>query len=192
MSKPTPSVNLLEALAGWMGVHHYTSEDCEQTPHRFVTYLRKITEGENQKAEEVLEMRFKSNADQMIHRRNVHVYSTCRHHLLPFVGVAHFAYIPNGEIVGISKIPRLIRMFSRRLQVQEELTEQIVDAFQTIVKPHGCGLSIRAYHFCEIIRGVEEPQALTETTALRGSFKENALTREEFLRSIDRTEMIFR
>jgi GTP cyclohydrolase IA len=162
------------------------------TPERFATYLEHIITGFKNEAEEVLSSQFASEAcDQMIHRRNVRVLSTCKHHLLPFIGLAHFAYLPNKKIVGISKIPRLIRMYSRRLQVQEELTEQIVSAFQTIVEPHGCGLSIRAYHFCEILRGVEEPAALTETTALRGSFKSNAQTRDEFLRSIDRSEMIF-
>jgi GTP cyclohydrolase I len=192
LTKPrTWAPEMMDAIKHYLSTNGYTGEHVEYTPERYTEYLRTMIVGRLEEPADALGTIFSANCDQMIHRRNVRVYSTCAHHLLPFVGVAHFAYLPEGKIVGISKIPRLIRVFSRRLQVQEDLTEQIVDAFQNIVKPHGCGLSIRAYHFCEILRGVEEPSALTETTALRGSFKENPQTRDEFLRSIDRSEMIF-
>jgi GTP cyclohydrolase I len=169
-----------------MGSHHI-----ELTPARVVDSLWEMTDGINEKPEEILATTFPDGScDQMVHRSSIRVVSTCAHHLLPFIGKAHFAYLPKGKIVGLSKIPRLIQLYSKRLQVQEELTAQIVDAFQEIVQPHGCGLCIRAYHFCEIARGVEEHAALTTTTALRGSFKLEP-TRDEFLRSINLQEVIF-
>jgi GTP cyclohydrolase IA len=162
------------------------------TPARFVDSLLELTAGQYGSPRDILETTFPADeCDQMIHRSGIRVVSTCEHHMLPIIGKAHFAYLPNKEIVGISKIPRLIQLFSRRLQVQERLTHQIVDAFQDIIKPQGCGLVIRAYHFCEIVRGVEEYEALTQTTALRGCFKDNDLTREEFLRSVNTQEVVF-
>ena len=163
-----------------------------KTPVRVQKFYQTMVAGEKEDPQEILGTRFDTaKHDQMIIRRNIRVVSTCAHHILPFVGKATFAYVPNEYIVGISKIPRLVRCFSRRLQVQERLTDQIVDAFQDIVKPYGCALSIKAYHFCEIVRGAEEYAAPTETTALRGTFKTNPETRAEFLRSVDKQETIF-
>ncbi len=164
----------------------------KDTPERVAEAYRQIVIGLLDDPKEILGKRFDSDVhDQMIHRRSIRVVSTCAHHILPFLGKAHFAYIPSTHIVGISKIPRLVRCFSRRLQVQERLTDQIVDAFQEIVQPLGCGLYIKAYHFCEIVRGAQEHAATTETTALRGTFKSNPQTRAEFLNSIDVKEIVF-
>lgn len=164
----------------------------EKTPDRVVAVYKDMIAGMHESPTEILGTKFDCDKhDQMIHRRSIRVVSTCMHHALPFLGKAHFAYIPNTHIVGISKIPRLVRCFSRRLQVQERLTDQIVDAFQEIVQPVGCGIYIKAYHFCEIVRGVEEYAATTETTALRGNFKTNAQTRAEFLNSINIEEIVF-
>lgn len=163
-----------------------------KTPVRVQKYFQAMVAGEKEDPKLILGTKFDTaKHNQMIIRRNIRVNSTCSHHLLPFCGKATFAYLPNTYIVGISKIPRLVRCFSRRLQFQERLTDQIVDAFQDIVQPFGCGISIRAYHFCEIVRGAEEPAAPTETTALRGNFETNTKTRDEFLASINRDEQIF-
>lgn len=128
--------------------------------------------------------------DQMIHRPKIRVMSTCAHHFLPFFGRCHFAYIPDEKIVGISKIPRLVRVFARRLQVQEHLTQQIADSFFEILRPKGCAVHIAAYHMCEISRGVEEPMSPTITTALRGCF-EDEKTKLEFLSAIDHSAPVF-
>lgn len=162
------------------------------TPERVVKAFLQMVEGLQDDPKEILSKKFDvEKHDQMIHRRNIRVSSTCAHHLKDIIGIAHFAYIPKDHIVGISKIPRLVRCFSRRLQVQERLTDQIVDAFYDIVQPAGCGLHIQAYHFCEIARGVKEHASPTDTTALRGTFKTNPTVRAEFLMAINRQEVPF-
>ena len=122
--------------------------------------------------------------DQMIHIRDIRVTSMCAHHLQPIIGVAHFAYVPNKVIVGLSKLPRMIQVLGRRLQVQERLTDEIVDVFQREVEPGGCGVHIRAYHGCMMARGVREHGSITETTALRGVFKQGE-ARQEFMASLE-------
>lgn len=161
------------------------------TPSRVVRAFTEYTSGYLEDPRLPLKKQFKGTYDQMVHRRNIRVISRCAHHMEPILGVAHFAYLPDGAVVGLSKIPRFIRILSRRLQVQEELGEQIVSIFQEEVKPLGCAVAIKAYHFCEIARGVREDSATTETTALRGSFKSNPETRAEFYNSIDYTGSIF-
>jgi GTP cyclohydrolase I len=129
--------------------------------------------------------------DQMIRVEQIQIRSICAHHFAPIVGKGHFAYLPDKAIVGLSKIPRMIDALARRPQVQENLTDQIVDLFQDTVKPMGCAFHIRAFHFCMLFRGVEEPMAFTSTTALRGCFKGNPETRREFLDGIDYQAPIF-
>jgi GTP cyclohydrolase I len=107
----------------------------------------------------------------------------CEHHLLPFFGRAHVAYLPNGKIIGLSKIPRIVDVFARRLQVQERLTDQVADAIMTVLEPHGVGVVIEAYHLCMMMRGVEKQNSKTVTSALRGAFL-NGPTRDEFLRLV--------
>jgi GTP cyclohydrolase I len=113
--------------------------------------------------------------------RDIELYSMCEHHMLPFFGKAHIAYIPNGRIVGLSKLPRLVEVFARRLQVQERLTEQIASAIERVLRPAGVGVVIEAYHLCMMMRGVEKQNSKTITSALRGGFRDDSKTREEFL-----------
>jgi GTP cyclohydrolase I len=117
----------------------------------------------------------------MVMVRDVELYSLCEHHLLPFFGKAHIAYIPDGHIVGLSKIPRIVEVFARRLQVQERLTEEIASAIDDVLKPTGVGVVIEAYHLCMMMRGVEKQNSRTITSAVRGAFRDDPKTREEFL-----------
>src|SRR5436309_2068741 len=116
--------------------------------------------------------------------RDIEVYSLCEHHLLPFFGRAHVAYLPNGRLVGLSKIPRVIEVFARRLQVQERLTDQVADALMEVLDPRGVGVVIEAYHLCMMMRGVEKQNSKTVTSALRGALLQDAKTRDEFLRLV--------
>ena len=120
----------------------------------------------------------------MICVRDIEIYSMCEHHMLPFFGKAHVAYLPNGRLVGLSKIPRVIEVFARRLQVQERLTDQVADALCAVLKPQGVGVVIEAYHLCMMMRGVEKQNSKTVTSALRGAFRDDAKTRDEFLRLV--------
>src|SRR2546430_6813305 len=116
--------------------------------------------------------------------RDIEIYSLCEHHLLPFFGKAHVAYLPNGRLVGLSKIPRVIEVFARRLQVQERLTDQVADALMDVLEPRGVGVVIEAYHLCMMMRGVEKQNSKTITSALRGALLQDAKTRDEFLRLV--------
>ena len=124
---------------------------------------------------------FKEDHDNMIMVRDIELYSMCEHHMLPFFGKAHVAYIPNGKIVGLSKIPRIVDVYARRLQVQERLTEQIAEGLCRVLKPAGVGVVIEAYHLCMMMRGVQKQNSRTITSALRGQFRDCPMTRSEFL-----------
>ena len=158
-------------------------EGLARTPVRVAKSLRFLTQGYDSSAEEVVGKGvFKEDHDNMIMVRDIEVYSLCEHHMLPFFGKAHVAYIPNGKIVGLSKIPRIVDVYARRLQVQERLTEEIADGLCRVVKPSGVGVVIEAYHPCMTMRGVEKQNSKTITSALRGAFREDPKTRDEFLR----------
>lgn len=162
------------------------------TPARVVQTFQEMIAGYKVDPGDYLVKRFHQGSyDEMIHVRDVRIISTCAHHLKPILGKAHFAYVPGEYIVGLSKIPRMIDALSRRLQVQENLTEQIVDIFEEVVKPKGCAVNIRAYHLCVMARGAEENDMSMETTALRGVFRKLPEARQEFLASIDRIGRIF-
>jgi GTP cyclohydrolase I len=120
----------------------------------------------------------------MICVRDIEIYSMCEHHMLPFFGRAHVAYLPNGRIVGLSKIPRVVEVFARRLQVQERLTDQVAEALCSVLKPQGVGVVIEAYHLCMMMRGVEKQNSKTVTSSLRGLFRDDGKTRDEFLRLV--------
>jgi GTP cyclohydrolase I len=153
------------------------------TPRRVARSLTWLTQGYNHTAEEVIGKGvFKEDHDNMIMVRDIELYSMCEHHMLPFFGKAHVAYIPNGKIVGLSKIPRIVDVFARRLQVQERLTEEIAEGLCSVLEPSGVGVVIEAYHLCMMMRGVQKQNSKTITSALRGVFREDPKTRDEFLR----------
>ena len=153
------------------------------TPERVAKAMKFLTEGYSSSAEEVVgEGIFEEEHDNMIMVRDIELYSLCEHHMLPFFGKAHVAYIPNGKIVGLSKIPRIVDVFARRLQVQERLTEQIAEGLCRVLNPSGVGVVIEAYHLCMMMRGVQKQNSKTITSALRGAFREDPKTRDEFLR----------
>ena len=154
-----------------------------KTPQRVANSMAFLTEGYSSSAEEVVGKGvFKEEHDNMIMVRDIELYSLCEHHMLPFFGKAHVAYIPNGKIVGLSKIPRIVDVYARRLQVQERLTEQIADGLCRVVNPSGVGVVIEAFHLCMMMRGVQKQNSKTITSALRGAFREDPKTRDEFLR----------
>jgi GTP cyclohydrolase I len=153
------------------------------TPRRVARSLTWLTQGYNHTAEEVIGKGvFKEDHDNMIMVRDIELYSMCEHHMLPFFGKAHVAYIPNGKIVGLSKIPRIVDVFARRLQVQERLTEEIAEGLCSVLQPSGVGVVVEAYHLCMMMRGVQKQNSKTITSALRGVFREDPKTRDEFLR----------
>ena len=158
-------------------------EGLKRTPQRVASSLAWLTRGYEMNAEQVVGQGIFSaeGATNMVMVRDIELYSLCEHHMLPFFGKAHIAYIPNGKIVGLSKLPRLVEVFARRLQVQERLTEQIAQAIDDTLSPQGVGVVIEAYHLCMMMRGVEKQNSKTITSALRGLFRSDPRTREEFL-----------
>jgi GTP cyclohydrolase I len=160
-------------------------EGLRNTPARVAASLRWLTRGYQMAVEDVIgDAVFEEKHENMILVRDIEIYSLCEHHMLPFFGRAHVAYLPDGRIVGLSKIPRVVEVFARRLQVQERLTDQIADALCQVLKPLGVGVVIEAYHLCMMMRGVEKQNSKTVTSALRGSFRNDGMTRDEFLRLV--------
>ncbi|CAD5914882.1 GTP cyclohydrolase 1 2 [Planktothrix agardhii] len=152
------------------------------TPKRVVKALKFLTQGYNQSLDELLNGAvFTENTDEMVLVRDIDIFSSCEHHILPIIGRAHVAYIPNGKVIGLSKIARICEMYGRRLQVQERLTAQIADALQGLLKPQGVAVVIEATHMCMVMRGVQKPGSWTVTSAMRGAFSEDPKTRQEFM-----------
>jgi len=152
------------------------------TPERFEKALRHLTSGYQQDIKKVLNgALFDVPYDEMVIVKDIEIFSLCEHHLLPFFGTCHVAYLPNHKVVGLSKIPRLVNMFARRLQVQERLTSQIAQALMEHLEPRGVGVVIEARHLCMAMRGVEKQHSQTVTSAMLGEFRENARARTEFL-----------
>jgi len=153
-----------------------------KTPDRVAKAMRFLTQGYSQDPDTLLNSAlFTVDYDEMVVVKDIDVFSLCEHHLLPFFGKAHVAYLPAGKVLGLSKIPRLVDMFARRLQVQERLTVQIAEAIQERVRPRGVGVVIEAMHFCMIMRGVEKQNSVAVTSCMRGAFRDQRETREEFL-----------
>ncbi|NJL90724.1 MAG: GTP cyclohydrolase I FolE [Coleofasciculaceae cyanobacterium SM2_1_6] len=152
------------------------------TPKRVVKALKFLTQGYNQSLDELLNGAvFHENANEMVLIRDIDLFSSCEHHILPIIGRAHVAYIPDGKVIGLSKIARICDMYSRRLQVQERLTAQIADAIQGLLKPQGVAVVVEATHMCMVMRGVQKPGSWTATSAMKGVFAEDPKTRQEFM-----------
>ncbi len=159
-------------------------EGLVKTPERASKAMKFLTEGYEMDPQQILQSAmFKENYNEMVIVKDIELYSLCEHHMLPFFGKAHIAYIPNGHIVGLSKIPRVVDVFSRRLQVQERLTEQILDCINDTLQPEGVAVVIEASHMCMMMRGVQKQNSTTTTSGFRGTFKETD-TRNEFLKLI--------
>ena len=158
-------------------------EGLVKTPERVAKAMSWLTRGYGMDVADVVgDAVFAEAHASMVMVRDIEFYSLCEHHMLPFFGRAHIAYIPNGRIVGLSKLPRIVEVFARRLQVQERLTQQVAEAIEAVLQPEGVGVVMEASHLCMMMRGVEKQASSTITSALRGSFKDDAKTRDEFLR----------
>ncbi|MGI8438081.1 MAG: GTP cyclohydrolase I FolE [Chthoniobacterales bacterium] len=152
-----------------------------RTPGRAARSYEFLTQGYRQSVEEIVnEAIFDSDASEIVLVKDIELYSMCEHHLLPFIGKAHVAYIPNGKVIGLSKVARIVDVFARRLQIQEQLTTQIADAIMQTLHPDGVAVVIEAKHLCMMMRGVEKQNSIMTTSHLLGSFKEDARTRSEF------------
>jgi len=157
-----------------------------KTPSRVAKAWSFLTEGYHQDPKEILSQAlFTSSNDEMVVVRDIEFYSTCEHHMLPIIGRAHVAYIPDGKVVGLSKIPRIVNLFARRLQIQEQMTEQIADAISETINPKGVAVVLHARHMCMEMRGVEKINSTTVSSALRGLFKSDQRTRSEFYNIIN-------
>ncbi len=157
-----------------------------KTPSRVAKAFDFLTEGYKQDPKEILSQAlFTTSNDEMVLVRDIEFYSMCEHHMLPIIGRAHVAYIPDGKVVGLSKIPRIVNVFARRLQIQEQMTEQIADAISQSIKPKGVAVVLHARHMCMEMRGVEKVNSTTVSSALRGLFKSDERTRSEFYNLIN-------
>ena len=153
-----------------------------KTPERVAKAMQFLTQGYDQNPQEILKSAmFSEKYDEMVIVKDIEVYSLCEHHMLPFFGKCHIAYIPNGHIVGLSKFPRMVDAFSRRLQVQERLTDQIRDCLDETLNPQGVAVCIEAQHLCMQMRGVQKQNSITTTSAFSGAFMEEDITRQEFM-----------
>ena len=171
--------NIIDSLGESSG-----REGLLKTPERAAKAMQFLTEGYDKDPNEILKSAmFSESYNEMVIVKDIELYSLCEHHLLPFFGKAHIAYIPNGHIVGLSKIPRIVDVFSRRFQVQERLTEQILDCINDTLKPKGVAVVIEASHMCMMMRGVQKQNSTTTTSGFRGAFKDTD-TRNEFLKLI--------
>lgn len=176
------------ALSGhFKEVLNHIGEDTERegllkTPERVAKAIQYLTQGYEQNPAEILKSAmFAEKYDEMVIVKDIEVYSLCEHHMLPFFGKCHIAYIPNGHIVGLSKFPRMVDAFSRRLQVQERLTDQIRDCLEETLQPQGVAVCIEAQHLCMQMRGVQKQNSITTTSAFSGAFMDEDITRQEFM-----------
>lgn len=160
-------------------------EGLRRTPERVTKALAYLTSGNTLSAQDVLnEAIFTERYDQMVVVKDIEFYSLCEHHLLPFHGRAHLAYLPAGKVVGLSKLPRLLEVYARRLQVQERLTQQVAEAIEEALQPRGVAVMLEASHFCMMMRGIEKQNSKTVTSALLGDFRDNTALRNEFLAAV--------
>lgn len=177
------TIDLIDKFSGVLSMigEDVSREGLAKTPERAAKAMQFLTQGYSQDANEILNSAlFKEEYNEMVVVKDIELYSLCEHHILPFYGKAHIAYIPNGYVVGLSKIPRVVDVFARRLQVQERLTHEILHAIDEALKPHGVAVVIEAAHMCMMMRGVQKQNSVTTTSAFTGEFKKNE-TRNEFL-----------
>ena len=161
-------------------------EGLVRTPHRAARAMTDLTSGYRENLDEIINGAiFQSESDEMIMVRNIETFSLCEHHLLPFIGQCHVAYIPDGRIIGLSKIPRIVNHYARRLQIQERLTVQIAHAVQNAVGAQGVGVVVEASHLCVMMRGVEKQHSQMKTSCMLGTFRSSAVTRAEFLQLLN-------
>ena len=160
-------------------------EGLRDTPMRAAKAMQFLTRGYSQRLEDIVNNAlFESNLDEIVMVKDIELYSLCEHHLLPFIGGCHVGYLPNGKVLGLSKIARIVEMFARRLQIQEKLTQEIAEAIMNSAGARGVGVIIEARHLCMAMRGVEKQNSVMKTSVLLGSFRDNAPTRSEFLQLI--------
>jgi GTP cyclohydrolase I len=174
----------------WKAIIEAIGEDPDReglvkTPHRAAKAFEFLTQGYRQNVDELVNNAiFTSDTDEMVIVRDIELYSMCEHHMLPFIGKAHVAYLPQGKVIGLSKIARIVDLFARRLQIQEVLTKQIADCVNTAIDAKGVGVIIEAKHMCMMMRGVQKQNSVMTTSCMLGAFRNNIQTREEFLRLI--------
>jgi GTP cyclohydrolase IA len=181
MSDDAKVAKLISKVLGELG-EDVEREGLEKTPERVAKALRYLTSGYDKDAKEILNgAMFVEDYDEMVIVKDIDFSSLCEHHLLPFIGKCHVAYMPGRKIVGLSKIPRLVEMFSRRLQVQERLTTQIASTINEVLQPRGVAVVMEAVHLCMLMRGVEKQNSKAITSAMLGSFRDNPETRAEFM-----------
>jgi GTP cyclohydrolase I len=184
MSDADPIEGYVRALLKELG-EDPGRDGLERTPGRFARSMRFLTEGYAKDPREILnDALFEVSYDEMVVVKDIDFYSLCEHHLIPFFGRAHVAYIPNGKVVGLSKIPRLVEMFARRLQVQERMTTQVAETIEEVLRPKGVGVVVEASHLCMMMRGVERQNAYAITSSLKGVFNSDSKTRSEFMQLI--------
>ena len=158
-----------------------------RTPERYEKALRFLTSGYNTSLEEIVnEATFRVKVDEMVMVKDIEFFSMCEHHLLPFFGKVHVAYLPKDKVIGLSKIPRIVNMFARRLQLQERMTQQIAEAVESAISPRGVAVLVEAQHFCMMMRGVEKQHSGTVTSNMLGNFRKSKATRDEFLALVRR------
>ncbi len=173
--------------AHWAAIIEAIGEDLERpglkdTPGRAARAFEFLTRGYGQTIEEVVnEALFPSDSNEMVLVQNIELYSLCEHHMLPFIGKCHVAYIPTGQVLGLSKVARIVDMYARRLQIQESLTMEVAETIKAVTEASGVGVIIEAQHMCMMMRGVEKQNSLMKTSAMLGSFRSDQKTREEFL-----------
>ncbi len=166
-------------------------EGLRNTPDRVSRMYAELLSGYNMDPQKIINgALFNINYDEMVLVRDIEFYSLCEHHMLPFLGRAHVAYLPKGKVIGLSKIPRIVDMYARRLQVQERMTRQIADLLQETLEPQGVAVVVEAMHLCSMMRGVKKHDARMTTSAMHGAFRANLATRQEFLENISRSRVI--
>ena len=164
-------------------------EGLQFTPHRVARMYHELLGGYTMDSKAIINgALFEVQYDEMVLVRDIEFYSLCEHHMLPFMGRVHVAYIPDGKVLGLSKIPRIVDMYARRLQVQERMTRQIADFLRDLLKPQGVAVVVEAMHLCSMMRGVKKHDARMTTSAMHGAFRANLATRQEFLANISRGE----